>query len=119
MMDIMQWIVANGGGLMGVASFVLFFRETKRIKNSEAAKGEWDMWERQLAYADAQMSLYYQKLESLKLELRQEQKTNLELTQEINDLKLKLKWLEIYRCEVVKCLSRKPQGDYKCKLKEE
>lgn len=111
MIDIMEWIIANGGGLMGIAGFVLFFRETKRLKKSEAAKGEWEMWERQLDRAETQINSRNQKVDSLYLELRQEQKNNLELIQESNDLKQKLKLLEIYRCEVRKCLNRQPPGD--------
>lgn len=109
--DIIQWIVANGGGLMGISGFILFFWETKRLKKSEAAKSEWEMWERQLDRAELQINSRNQKVDSLYLELRQEQKTNLELIQESNDLKLKLKLLEIYRCEVRKCLNRQPPGD--------
>lgn len=110
--EIIQWIVANGGGIMGIAGFVLFFRETKRMKKSEAAKGEWEMWERQLDRAEAQINTRNQKVDALYIELRQEQKTNLELIQDNNDLKQKLKLADMYRCEVRKCLNRQPPGEF-------
>lgn len=109
--DIVQVIISNLGGMMGVAGFMLFFRETKRLKKAEAAKGEWDMWEKQLDRAEKQIDTRNQKVDSLYVELRQEQSRNLELMQENNDLKQKLKLLEIYRCEVRKCLNRQPPGD--------
>jgi hypothetical protein len=103
--------VCGAGGILGVVSYFLFFKETKRLKKAEAKKGELDNWERQIERYEKRLQERDMKVDTLYVELRKEQEKNLILLEQVNDKELKNKLLIIQKCEVRGCASRKPPSD--------
>ncbi|HCC51114.1 MAG TPA: hypothetical protein DEQ30_02920 [Porphyromonadaceae bacterium] len=103
--------ICGAGGILGVVSYFLFFKETKRIKKSEAKKGELDNWERQIERYEKRLQERDIKVDTLYTELRKEQEKNLSLLEQINNKELENKLLIIQKCEVRGCTSRKPPSD--------
>jgi len=104
--------ICGAGGVFGVISYFLFFKETKRLKKSEARKGEMDIWERQIERYNKLLQERDIKVDSIYIELRKEQEKNLSLIEQLNSKELENKMLMITKCEVRGCMERKPPGTY-------
>ncbi|MDR2917281.1 MAG: hypothetical protein LBV74_21005 [Tannerella sp.] len=113
-MNVYEIIALCGGltGLIGLAGFILFYKQTKRIKNAEAEKSELDNFERQIDRYESRLHSRDQKVDAIYIELRQEQEKYLVLLEQYNKLKVEHKLLEVKRCEVRGCKDRQPPSDF-------
>ena len=113
-MNITEIISLCGGvtGLIGLAGFILFYKQTKRLKNAEARKSELDNWEQQIGRYEDRLHARDQKVDAIYIELRQEQEKYLVLLEQYNNLKVEHKLLGVKRCEVRGCKDRQPPGEF-------
>lgn len=103
--------VCGAGGVLGVISYFLFFKETKQLKKSEAKKGELDNWLRQTEIYEKRLYERDIKVDALYAELRKEQEKNLDYLEKLNNKELEMRLLIIQKCEVRGCKLRKPPSE--------
>ncbi|MDR2917843.1 MAG: hypothetical protein LBV72_00550 [Tannerella sp.] len=113
-MNVYEIISLCGGvtGLIGLAGFILFYKQTKRIKNAEAKKSELDNFERQIDRYESRLHSRDQKVDAIYVELRQEQDKYYVLLQQYNDLKAEHAVLKVKRCDKPGCGQRVPPGEF-------
>lgn len=116
-MGLNDWLLLLGalGGLEGMRWLVTFLVNRKTDARKEEAtvdsmedenqRNQVDWLEKRLSERDA-------KIDSLYVELRQEQSAKLDEIYRRHEVELKLKEMETKRCDVKGCTNRIPPGDY-------
>lgn len=112
----MDWgTIATIVGALGGLEFVKWLsnrRAYARRENATARDAEITVHEKQIERYEARLAQRDQKVDAIYKELREEQKRNLELLEQINRLELEKEILTLQKCEVRGCSDRKPPGDY-------
>lgn len=103
-------IAVFGGGEL--VRYILFRKHYTRKKRAEAKDAEMSLHERQIDAYERRLSQRDAKVDEIYRELRETQKRELSLIQEIGELRVTNKTLEIKKCEVKGCVKRKPPRDF-------
>lgn len=116
-MELNDWLAIIGamGGLEAVRWGVSFWvnRKTNARKEDATADSMEDENERkQVAWLEDRIAQRDTKIDSLYVELRQEQAEKLQLIHDKHELELCLKEAEIKKCDVRGCANRQPPSDY-------
>ncbi len=120
-MDIVSIVnlICGAGGVLGLTSYVLFFREKKRLKVAEAKKLEVEVESSEIVSLADQLKKCWdrietqdQKIEKVYEELRLEQEEKLNLIKSLNNKDLEIKLLSFMKCEVRGCEKREPPSEY-------
>lgn len=116
-MGLNEWLAIIGalGGLEAFKWGVSFFvnRKTNARKEDATADGlENENERKQIAWLEDRIAQRDAKIDTIYVELRQEQAAHLDEIHKRHETELKLKESEMRRCEVRKCLDREPQTGY-------
>ncbi len=116
-MGLNEWLTIIGalGGLEAVKWGVNFFvhRKTNARKEDAAVDDlENENERKQIAWLEARIAQRDAKIDTIYVELRQEQAAHLDEIHKRHETELKLKESEMRRCEVRRCLDREPQTGY-------
>lgn len=116
-MGLNEWLAIIGalGGLEAIKWSVSFFvnRKTNARKEDATADGlENENERKQIAWLEDRIAQRDAKIDTIYVELRQEQAAHLDEIHKRHETELKLKESEMRRCEVRKCLDREPQTGY-------
>lgn len=116
-MGLNDWLAILGaiGGSSTITWVITFWvnRKTNARKEDAAADSMENENERkQVDWLEKRMSERDMKIDSLYVELRQEQSAHLEEIHKRHEVELKLKEAEMKRCDVRGCSSRVPPSDY-------
>ena len=123
--QLMQWAPSIGAAIMAALTAFFFRNETKRLKLAEVKKAEasaskdeievkrveWEILREQLDRADERLKNRDEKVDSIYIELRAEQAKSLDYIQQINELRLQLKSLELRKCDKRGCGDRTPPSE--------
>lgn len=106
-------ILGGTAGIISIVSFIMFFKQNKRLKNAEAElseskvmNSEWINYEQQLDKADDRIEKRDEKIDKLEDEIEEVSQKNLDLIKQINELNLKIKLLEMCKCIKKDCTGR-------------
>ncbi len=116
-MELNDWLAILGaiGGSSTITWVITFWvnRKTNARKEDPAADSMENENERkQVDWLEKRMSERDMKIDSLYVELRQEQSAHLEEIHKRHEVELKLKEAEMKRCDVRGCSNRVPPSDY-------
>ena len=116
-MGLNEWLALIGalGGLEAIKWIANFYvnRKTNARKEDAAADAAENENERkQVAWLEERIAQRDTKIDTIYVELRQEQAENLQLIHDKHELELKLKEAEIKKCDVRGCSNRQPPSDY-------
>jgi hypothetical protein len=116
-MELNDWLAILGaiGGSSTITWVITFWvnRKTNARKEDAAADSMENENERkQVDWLEKRMSERDMKIDSLYVELRQEQSAHLEEIHKRHEVELKLKEAEMKRCDVRGCSNRVPPSDY-------
>ena len=116
-MELNDWITILGtlGGLEAIKWMVNFYvnRKTDARKEDATADSMEDENERkQVDWLEKRLAERDAKIDTIYVELRQEQAAHLDEIHKRHETELKLKESDMKRCEVRKCLEREPQTGY-------
>lgn len=116
-MGLNDWLAIIGalGGLEAIKWIVNFYvnRKTNARKEDAAADAVENENERkQVAWLEDRIAQRDAKIDTLYVELRQEQSAHLEEIHKRHEVELKLKEAEMKRCDVRGCQNRQPPSDY-------
>ncbi|MCM0217460.1 hypothetical protein [Bacteroides fragilis] len=116
-MGLNDWLAILGaiGGSSTITWAITFWvnRKTNARKEDAAADSMENENERkQVDWLEKRMSERDMKIDSLYVELRQEQSAHLEEIHKRHEVELKLKEAEMKRCDVRGCSNRVPPSDY-------
>jgi hypothetical protein len=116
-MELNDWIAILGaiGGLEAIKWIVNFYvnRKTNARKEDATADSMEDENERkQVDWLEKRLAERDAKIDTIYVELRQEQAAHLDEIHKRHETELKLKESDMKRCEVRKCLEREPQTGY-------
>lgn len=116
-MGLNEWLALIGalGGLEAIKWVVNFYvnRKTNARKEDASADAMENENERkQVAWLEERIAQRDAKIDTIYVELRQEQAAHLEEVHKRHELELRLKEAEIKKCDVRGCSSRQPPSDY-------
>ncbi|WP_270436358.1 MULTISPECIES: hypothetical protein [Bacteroides] len=116
-MELNDWLAILGaiGGLEAIKWIVNFYvnRKTNARKEDATADSMEDENERkQVDWLEKRLAERDAKIDTIYVELRQEQAAHLDEIHKRHETELKLKESDMKRCEVRKCLEREPQTGY-------
>ena len=116
-MGLNEWLALIGalGGLEAIKWIANFYvnRKTNARKEDAAADAAENENERkQVAWLEERIAQLDAKIDTIYVELRQEQAEKLQLIYDKHELELKLKEAEIKKCDVRGCSNRQPPSDY-------
>ena len=116
-MELNDWLAILGaiGGLEAIKWIVNFYvnRKTNARKEDATADSMEDENERkQVDWLEKRLAERDAKIDTIYVELRQEQAAHLDEIHKRHETDLKLKESDMKRCEVRKCLEREPQTGY-------
>ena len=116
-MELNDWLTILGalGGLEAIKWMVNFYvnRKTDARKEDASADSMEDENERkQVDWLEKRLAERDAKIDTIYVELRQEQAAHLDEIHKRHETELKLKESDMKRCEVRKCLEREPQTGY-------
>ena len=116
-MELNDWLAILGaiGGLEAIKWIVNFYvnRKTNARKEDATADSMEDEYERkQVDWLEKRLAERDAKIDTIYVELRQEQAAHLDEIHKRHETELKLKESDMKRCEVRKCLEREPQTGY-------
>lgn len=116
-MELNDWLTILGtlGGLEAIKWMVNFYvnRKTNARKEDATADSMEDENERkQVDWLEKRLAERDAKIDTIYVELRQEQAAHLDEIHKRHETELKLKESDMKRCEVRKCLEREPQTGY-------
>ncbi|WP_298047029.1 hypothetical protein [uncultured Bacteroides sp.] len=116
-MGLNEWLALIGalGGLEAIKWIANFYvnRKTNARKEDAAADAAENENERkQVAWLEERIAQRDAKIDTIYVELRQEQAEKLQLIYDKHELELKLKEAEIKKCDVRGCSNRQPPSDY-------
>ncbi len=103
------------GGLEAIKWVVNFYvnRKTNARKEDAAVDSiENENERKQVDWLEKRMTERDMKIDSLYVELRQEQAAKLDLIHRLHEVELKLKEAEFKKCDVRGCSNRQPPSDY-------
>jgi len=104
--------IGGASGFVTLFGFLYFRKQTKRLKNAEAAEKEIGNYDKQIERYEKRLHERDSKVDTLYIELRNEQKKNLDLIEQLNNKELEYHLLEIQKCEERFCSNRKPPSEY-------
>lgn len=112
-----EWLALIGalGGLEAIKWVVNFYvnRKTNARKEDASADAMENENERkQVAWLEERIAQRDAKIDTIYVELRQEQSAHLDDIHKKHELELKLKEAEIKKCDVRGCTNRQPPSDY-------
>ena len=88
-------------------------RKTNARKEDAAADAAENENERkQIAWLEDRIAQRDAKIDTLYVEMRQEQKAHIDTIYKLHEVELKLKDAEMRRCDVPRCINREPPSDY-------
>lgn len=116
-MGLNEWLAILGavGGTSTITWAVTFWvnRKTNARKEDASADAMENENERkQIAWLEERIAQRDAKIDTIYVELRQEQAEKLQLIYDKHELELKLKEAEIKKCDVRGCTNRQPPSDY-------
>lgn len=116
-MTLNDWaiLVTALGGIEGVKQLVKFLvnRKTNARKEEASADSlENENERKQVAWLEDRIAQRDTKIDGLYVELRQEQSAHLEEVHKRHELELRLKEVEMLKCNVRSCVKRQPPSDY-------
>lgn len=116
-MGLNDWLAIMGtlGGLEAVKWIVNFYvnrRTNARKEDASADAMENENERKQIAWLEERIAQRDAKIDTIYIELRQEQAVHLEDIHKKHELELKLKEAEIKKCDVRGCPRRQPPSDY-------
>ena len=116
-MGLNEWLAILGavGGTSTITWAVTFWvnRKTNARKEDASADAMENENERkQIAWLEERIAQRDAKIDTIYVELRQEQAEKLQLIHDKHELELKLKEAEIKKCDVHGCSNRQPPSDY-------
>lgn len=116
-MGLNDWLAIIGavGGLEAIRWGITFWvnRKTDARKEDAAADAAEDENERkQVDWLEKRLTERDTKIDAMYIELRKTQTTLIEEIRKRHETELKLKGIEIRRCDVPHCLNREPPSDY-------
>ena len=116
-MGVNEWLAILGavGGTSTITWAVTFWvnRKTNARKEDASADAMENENERkQIAWLEERIAQRDAKIDTIYVELRQEQADKLQLIYDKHELELKLKEAEIKKCDVRGCGNRQPPSDY-------
>lgn len=116
-MELNDWLTILGalGGFEAIKWMVNFYvnRKTDARKEDASADSMEDENERkQVDWLEKRLAERDAKIDTIYVELRQEQAAHLDEIHKRHETELKLKESDMKRCEVRKCLEREPQTGY-------
>lgn len=116
-MGLNEWLALIGalGGLEAIKWIANFYvnRKTNARKEDAAADAAENENERkQVAWLEERIAQRDAEIDTIYVELRQEQAEKLQLIYDKHELELKLKEAEIKKCDVRGCSNRQPPSDY-------
>lgn len=116
-MGLNDWLAIIGaiGGSSTITWLITFWanRKTNARKEDATADSMEDENERkQVAWLEERIAQRDTKIDALYVEMRQEQKAHIETIYKLHEVELKLKDVEMRRCDVPRCANRLPPSDY-------
>ena len=116
-MELNDWlaIIAALGGLEAIKWAITFLvnrRTDARKEDAAADAAENENEGKQIAWLEERIAQRDAKIDTLYVELRQEQADKLQLVYVKHELELKLKETEIKKCDVRGCANRQPPSNY-------
>lgn len=116
-MNLNEWLAIIGalGGLEAVKWIVNFFVSRKvnaRKEHASADAMENENERNQIAWLEERIAQRDAKIDTIYVELRQEQAIHLGDIHKKHELELKLKEAELKKCDVRGCANRQPPSDY-------
>lgn len=116
-MELNEWLtlIAALGGWEAIRWGITFWtnRKTNARKEDAAVDSiENENERKQVDWLEKRMTERDMKIDSLYVELRQEQATKLDLIHRLHEVELKLKEAEFKKCDVRGCSNRQPPSDY-------
>ncbi|MCC8186483.1 MAG: hypothetical protein LIP08_02950 [Bacteroides sp.] len=114
-LNILLTIVTTFGGLEGVKWLVQYLANRKTNKRKEEADAtgmEIANKQKQVDWLESRLLERDKKVDSLYIELRQEQEKTMQQTDQINKLNLALMEAGIKRCDIRGCDRRQPPSEY-------
>lgn len=116
-MGLNEWLALIGalGGFEAIKWIVNFYvnrRTNARKEDASADAMENENERKQVAWLEERIAQRDAKIDTIYVELRQEQAAHLEEVHKRHELELRLKEAEIKKCDVRGCSSRQPPSDY-------
>lgn len=116
-MELNDWFTIIGalGGLEAIKWIVNFYvnRKTNARKEDDSADAmESENERKQIAWLEERIAQRDAKIDTIYVELRQEQAAHLDEIHKRHGIELKLKEAEAKRCDVHRCDRRQPPSDY-------
>lgn len=116
-MGLNEWLALIGalGGfeaIKWIANFYVNRRTNARKEDASADAMENENERKQVAWLEERIAQRDAKIDTIYVELRQEQAAHLEEVHKRHELELRLKEAEIKKCDVRGCSSRQPPSDY-------
>lgn len=116
-MELNEWLALIGalGGFEAIKWIVNFYvnrRTNARKEDASADAMENENERKQVAWLEERIAQRDAKIDTIYVELRQEQAAHLEEVHKRHELELRLKEAEIKKCDVRGCSSRQPPSDY-------
>jgi len=108
-------VVATVIASLGGREFFVWLANRKALARKETAHAhdaEIAVHLRQLERYEQRLTERDEKVDALYRELREEQKRNLELIEQVDNLELEVKLGSLQKCEVRGCASRQPPSTY-------
>lgn len=114
-LHILLTIVTTFGGMEGIKWIAQYFANRKTNQRKEEANAtamETANKQKQVDWLESRLLERDKKVDSLYIELRQEQEKTMQQTDRINKLNLELMEATIKRCDIRGCERRQPPSEY-------